>query len=595
MARIKWSAERGALSRGPAGSEHLDSLRGRLKNPWHAALTYAVFAACWILLTDQLVAALLPPEGHALAQTLKGWIFVLVTALWIAALIKREQHLLYRLEETKRSTADMLGAFLGSVPIAIVGLDRRERIIHWNAAAERLFGWSEAEMLGKEVPFVPAALEIDARRLRDRIMNGERLEGIELIRQHRDGRMLDVALWTAPLRNKAGDVDGTVAALSDMSGLYAAQAETRRQLERLASLRAIDQAITGSHDLELTLNVVLDQAVNRLGVDAAAVLLLEPHSQTLEYSAARGFRLDRIYDTRVRVGDGVAGAAALERRTIEVEVIEDTHRHGARRNGLLEEEFVSHFATPLLVKGQIRGVLEVFQRQPLKPDREWIEFLEILAGQAAIAVDNTALFEALQRSNAELTIAYDGTLEGWSRALDLRDEETEGHTRRVTEACIRLARALGVEGEALVHMRRGALLHDIGKMGVPDRILRKQGPLTHEEWVIMRRHPVHAYELLAPIPFLAPALDIPYCHHERWDGTGYPRGLKGEEIPIAARVFAVVDVWDALTSDRPYRTKLSPGEALDYIEAQMGTHFDPDVVRTFLGLERRAGMPAYRR
>ncbi len=189
----------------------------------------------------------------------------------------------------------------------------------------------------------------------------------------------------------------------------------------------------------------------------------------------------------------------------------------------------------------------------------------------------------IQRLNAELLRAYDATLEGWSRALDMRDRETEGHTQRVTEMTVRLASALGFADEQL-QMRRGALLHDIGKMGVPDAILLKPGPLTPEEWAIMRLHPGHAYQMLAPIAFLRPALDIPYCHHEKWDGSGYPRGLKGEHIPYAARVFAVVDVWDALRSHRPYRPPWPDAQVRAHLQAEAGRHFDPQVVDAFLKL-----------
>jgi putative nucleotidyltransferase with HDIG domain len=178
--------------------------------------------------------------------------------------------------------------------------------------------------------------------------------------------------------------------------------------------------------------------------------------------------------------------------------------------------------------------------------------------------------------------AYDETIEGWSNALELRDEETEGHSQRVTEMTLNIARMMNVKTDELVHVRRGALLHDIGKMGIPDAILLKPGKLTVEEWAVMRKHPVYAYDMLAPIDYLRPALDIPYCHHEKFDGTGYPRGLKGEEIPLPARIFAVVDVYDALTSDRPYRKAWSKEEALKYIHEESGTHFDPQVVEAFL-------------
>ncbi len=201
--------------------------------------------------------------------------------------------------------------------------------------------------------------------------------------------------------------------------------------------------------------------------------------------------------------------------------------------------FRDHCAAPLLVKGKVKGVLEVFHREPLQLNQEWVEFLETLAGQAAIAVDNMLLLENLQHSNADLEQAYDHIIEGWSRALELRDRETQGHAQRVAEMTVRLAKALGVPREDWVHVRRGALLHDIGKMGIPDSILLKPGPLTKQEWVVMRRHVEYAVHLLSPIEFLRPAMDIPNCHHERWDGEGYPRGVAGEAIPLAARAFSV--------------------------------------------------------
>jgi putative two-component system response regulator len=189
---------------------------------------------------------------------------------------------------------------------------------------------------------------------------------------------------------------------------------------------------------------------------------------------------------------------------------------------------------------------------------------------------------ALKELNSELLTAYDKTIEGWSKALDLRDKETEGHTQRVTDLAVKLARAVGIPETELEHVRRGALLHDIGKMGIPDSILHKPDKLTEEEWVIMRKHPVYAYQWLSSIKFLEPALCIPYAHHEKWDGTGYPRGLKGDEIPLVARIFAVVDVWDALTSDRPYRGAWKEERVREYILAESGTHFDPQVVDAFL-------------
>ena len=358
--------------------------------------------------------------------------------------------------------------------------------------------------------------------------------------------------------------------------------QTEQRLQHLVSLSAIDTTIISSTDLSLTLNVLIEQVITQLHVDAACVMLVNPHTQTLEFSVGRGFRTKGIQHTRLQLGDGKAGLAALERRIEHISDPKEVNDSFLRSSSLAGENFVIYYGVPLIVKGQVKGVLELFNRTPLDSAPEWVNFLEALANQAAIAIDNAMLFNDLQRSNIELFKAYDSTLSGWSAALDLRDKETEGHSLRVTELTLQLARNLGMSEDELAHARRGALLHDIGKMGVPDNILLKASPLTDEEWASMRKHPIYAYELLSPIDFLRQALDIPYCHHEKWDGSGYPRGLKGEQIPLAARIFAVVDVWDALTSDRPYRKAWSRAKARKYIREQAGKHFDPKVVNKFL-------------
>ena len=190
--------------------------------------------------------------------------------------------------------------------------------------------------------------------------------------------------------------------------------------------------------------------------------------------------------------------------------------------------------------------------------------------------------EALIAKNTELMIAYDSTIEGWGKALDLRDKETEDHAQRVSEITLRTARIYGMSEKELVHVRRGALLHDMGKMGVPDSILMKEGTLTPEEEKIMHNHPLDAFNILMPIAYLRPALDIPYCHHEKWDGSGYPRGLKGKQIPLAARIFALSDIWDALISERRYHKAWPREKVVEYIRSHAGTHFDPDLVDLFL-------------
>lgn len=361
--------------------------------------------------------------------------------------------------------------------------------------------------------------------------------------------------------------------------------QTRIQLRHLVALHQIDVAITTNFDLQTTLQVILGNVKGELGMDAASVLLLTPLTQTLDYAAGVGFWTRTIEQSHVKLGLGPAGQAALEGHTVLCPDLRQPPASYERSRLAADEEFLSQFVAPLVAKGQVKGVLEVFQRKPFEPGQEWRDYFEILATQTAIALENASLFENLQRSNAELRLAYDATIEGWSRALDLRDEGTEGHTLRVTDMALQLADKMGMSESEKLNLRRGALLHDIGKMGVPDEILLKPGLLTEGEWEVMRKHPAYAYEMLKPIGYLRAALDIPYCHHEKWDGTGYPRGLKGNAIPLAARVFAVVDVFDALTVDRPYRQAWPKEKAYAYIREQAGQHFDPEVAAAFLEME----------
>jgi PAS domain S-box-containing protein len=358
--------------------------------------------------------------------------------------------------------------------------------------------------------------------------------------------------------------------------------QTELRLRRLDALHSIDTAITASLDLRVTLGVILDQLIAQMRVDAADVLLVNPNTQILEYAMGRGFESAGVERTRVRVGQDFAGRAALERRTIRIPDLAEAGAITKFPEFVAAEKFVAYYALPLVAKGQVKGVLEIFHRARLEPDSEWLEFVAVLAGQAALAIDNTALFDGLQRSNAEIAMAYDATIESWARMLDLRDHRGRGHTQRVVETTLRIARALAIPDADQVHIRRGALLHHIGTMGIPDHILFKKDPLTLEEEEIIRKHPEHARELLDPITTLRPALDIPYAHHERWDGTGYPRGLKGDQIPLAARIFAVADCWEELLEGRANRPALSIRQAREYVQDAAGKAFDPKIVQTLL-------------
>ncbi len=378
------------------------------------------------------------------------------------------------------------------------------------------------------------------------------------------------------------DVTSRVRAAEEVAHL---NAQLERRLRHLQALRRIDMAITNAVDVSLALDIFLEQVQADLGVEAAGVLLFESHRQLLQPTAARGFGADLSQD-EVGLGEGLAGHAALDQRTVHVPDLRSDPRRGAVVAAGAQDGFVAYWAVPMLTKGQLQGVIELYTRKPLVPDADWFEFLETFADQGAIAVESAQLFRSLERSNVELQAAYDRTIEGWAYALDLKDEETAGHSKRVTQLTVRMAQRLGIDPQQIVHIQRGALLHDIGKMGVPDSILLKRGPLTKEETTEMQQHTEYAYELLQPIEFLRPAIDIPYAHHERWDGSGYPRGLSGEQIPLAARIFAIVDVYDALTSDRPYRAAWDRERTLTHIQQSAGSHFDPKLVEAFMALVR---------
>ena len=460
------------------------------------------------------------------------------------------------------------------------------RFQYVNPVLAETFGYQVEDVtgtLGPEDLTVPEDRAIVRENIRSRVEGDTKTVHYRFRGLTRAGKVIECEVLGA-----AQEFEGkpsVIGTLLDISERSRAETRIRQNLDRLNALRSIDQAITGSLDPRVTFNVLLDQVTIQLQVDAADILYHEPHARTLNFAAGRGFRTEALQHTSLKLGEGYAGRAALEQSVVHIQDLKAEDGEFGRSPKLALEGFVSYFAVPLISKGTVQGVLEVFHRKPLEPDSEWLDFLHALAGQAAIAIDNATLFDELHRLNINLVSAYDTTLEGWSRALELRDRETQGHTLRVTDVTLRLARLVGIAGSELIHLRRGALLHDIGKMGIPDSILHKPGPLDDTEWAIMKQHPVLAYELLSPIEYLRPALDIPYCHHEKWDGSGYPRGLAGESIPLAARVFAIADVWDALRSDRPYRSAWPDGQVMNYLRGERGRHFDPNVLEAFLTLE----------
>ena len=491
----------------------------------------------------------------------------------------------YSEEALQESEAEYRNLFENSV----VGISQalpNGQLIRVNKAYAQMYGYANPEEMIADVTHI-ARLYAYPKDREDvlRILAAKSImEPREMVVVRRDGTHITVLVGARAIKDSKGNLRFYQAEHVEITQRKLADERIQRQVEHLLALSSIDRLIASNFDLNLSLSEILSYVTKELGVDAADILLLNPGLQMLEYGAEQGFHTNAVRKTRIRLGESYAGRAALERQLIQIPDLKNETDKVFLTTHLAGEDFVCYFGVPLIAKGQIKGVMEIFHRLALAPDAEWFDFLNTLAGQTAIAIENSTLFESLQRSNSELGMAYDATIEGWSHALDLRDKETEGHTQRVTEMTMKLARLVGLSDADLVQVRSGALLHDIGKMGVPDGILLKPGPLTDEEWVVMKKHPGFAYEMLSPIHYLRNALDIPYCHHEKWDGSGYPRGLKGNQIPLVARIFAVVDVWDALRSDRPYRPAWPEEKVREYIRSSAGTHFDPQVVDVFLQL-----------
>ena len=498
-----------------------------------------------------------------------------------------------RTEDALRESEEQLRTIFDAAAVGIARVDMSGRLTRTNSAFQNMLGFTADELHGAALARLTHPDDAPANLQWQWDLQEGLRDGYQVEKRYScaDGSSLWANLTMSLVRDGAGRPLFAIAVVEDITQSRQAQQKIlalnrhlEQRVEYIAALHQIDLAIMSSPDIGATLDLVLEQVRAQLGVDAAAVLTCDPETEDLFYAAAAGLHQSVSSLPAQAVGFGPAGRAARQRETVELSNLTWTPEVFADVPLLASEQFAAYWAVPLVAKGALKGVLEVFHRSALLPETGWRERLDILAGQAAIAIDSAAMFGDIQRSHHELMEAYDATIEGWGRALDLRDQETEGHSRRVTDLSERLARALGLSGAALVPIRRGALLHDIGKMGVPDRILLKTENLTPTEWRVMRRHPQDAYDMLSPISFLRPALDIPYCHHEKWDGTGYPRGLRGDQIPLSARLFAIVDVWDALRSDRPYRASWPEARVLDHIRSLSGTHFDPHVVAAFLSM-----------
>jgi response regulator RpfG family c-di-GMP phosphodiesterase len=361
-----------------------------------------------------------------------------------------------------------------------------------------------------------------------------------------------------------------------------AEAELIRRVSELEVLYSISSSLRYLESFDAMIESLLEQTLTALDTEAGAIWLENRDGTELNLAAVRGW-FTAFNSFSIIPGEGLVGSTYLLDQPYKCpEFVRDP--------GLSKKAFANTPAgwggvlVPLHSNEKRIGVIVVALALPREVTAEELKVLSSIAEMAGLSIHRSRLFEELQMAGAALASAYDETIKGWASALELRDQETEGHSERVTAVTLELARKMGFTEDQLIHIYRGSILHDIGKMGVSDTILLKPGPLNDREWEIMRHHPQYAYDMLASIDYLKPTLNIPYCHHEKWDGSGYPRGLKGEEIPLEARIFAVVDVFDALTSDRPYRLAWSRKDALKHIRKESGIHFDPQVVELFLDL-----------
>ena len=457
--------------------------------------------------------------------------------------------------------------------ISIFMLDEKMRpgkFVEMNTAVYKMLGYSADQLLGQ----LPGVIEPDASEAQLQIRTAE-LErrgtvDFETVLRDIDGRPVYVDVTSQLIQYES--LPAVMNILRDIT-------ERKHHEMELRVIATLSAALRMARSRVEMLPVIGEQILRLLRSDAITIEMIDPVTGDSIVEAAYGLWQPMLGYWQERG----TGLNAIIGQTLRPYLTKNLDRGRDKPNPAWASAGIRGAAgVPLVAQEKLIGFIWIGHKKEIS-DTEFRLFAAI-ADIAANALHRSSLHEQALTAANNLTMAYETTLEAWARALELRDQETEEHSQRVREMTVELARAYGIGDGEMVHLRRGAILHDIGKIGIPDAILRKPGSLDTDEWVVMRAHPQIAYELLAPIEHLHPALDIPYCHHEKWDGSGYPRGLKHEQIPLAARLFAVVDVWDALRSDRPYRSMWSVEDTSAFIQSQSGHHFDPQIVALFLGL-----------
>jgi diguanylate cyclase (GGDEF)-like protein/PAS domain S-box-containing protein/putative nucleotidyltransferase with HDIG domain len=505
------------------------------------------------------------------------------------------------------------------MPFPSFTFNHEGRVLEWNNMAEKTFGFTSMDAIDK--PFwelLPNShFGMSGRETLNQIMDGKTPGATEWSIQREGKKPLFLQNYTLPLHDVENNLQGGVHINFDVTDRRQTNLVLEEQVKQISKFNEdLNQANSRLESLATTDGLTglknhraFQEILDTYFKDA------QKHNKTLsvilvdvdnfkKYNDLFGHPegddvlkvLSSILRNNVRRGDFVARYGGeefivlLPNSNVEEAIVLAERMHQAIGNHIWKKRVVSaSFGIATLSNAmQYPSDIIVQADQALylskRKGRDRVTHFDAQQIES-IGDDKFAMIHDPQiahLSTEELVKVYDAAVIGWCRLLTLRDEETEAHSERVTDLTMRVAREMKMDDDKLVYVRWGSLLHDIGKIGVPDRILSKPGPLTEEEREIMSHHPSIAYEMLAPISFLRPALTIPFCHHEKWDGTGYPRGLKGEEIPLEARIFALSDVWDALRSDRPYRKRWPKVKVTEHIKSLIGTHFDPDVAEVFL-------------
>lgn len=442
-----------------------------------------------------------------------------------------------------------------------------------NDAAPAMLGYTPREML----TLTPLDLEpiVTDEQLASRLhtLDNREIADYQTIFRCKSGQFIDVEVSSQRIL-----YDGNPAVMNIIHDIT----DRRQREHELQAIAALSSAMRTAPGLKEMLPVIVNEVVNLINCDCATIEIIDPQSGDSTVEAAYGM-WEKLVGQRQKSGTGMNAVISATKKPFLTTNLEKDHRafyHSWARYGI-----IGCVGFPMIAQEKLTGFIWIGRKSEISQNE--VRLISAVTDIAANAIYRSVLHEQTLKNAAELAEAYETTLEGWAQALELRERETAGHCKRVIKLTVALARHFGLTGSDLVNIRRGASLHDIGKMGIPDKILLKKGPLTVREWQVMRKHPVYAFKLLSRIPYLLPALDIPYYHHEKWDGTGYPNGLKGIDIPLPARIFSVIDVWDALSSNRPYRKAWPQEQVIEYLKEQSGKQFDPDVVETFLEMLKK--------